>query len=90
MQIGKRVDTSVPRRNKVVAEIIKINARRERRRDIAAGLIEVNKPSTWEWNEGPVTAYTRSEAKARIKDILGQPNRRLPSHIKVTKCTNPA
>ena len=87
-QIGKREDNSTLSVKKQIKRVKEVNIRRLKRRLKKAGLIQDKQPSIWEWGNGTVEAFTRSEAKAKIKDILGQPNKRLPGNIKVVKCTN--
>jgi hypothetical protein len=66
-------------------------AREMKRRLKAEGAIIDKPPATWTWEyngtTGEVVAHTRSEAKARVKEYLGNPNKPLPKEVELT-CLN--
>jgi len=92
--IGKRPDhrprTKTPPREVRVAK----NLRHQKRMFKEIGLIGDRQPLKWDWSfeeqTGIVEAFTKGEAKARIKEVLGVPKKKkLPEGVNIKRAGVP-
>ena len=90
MQVGKRQSNDFISPREQLARRRAVVWRDIKRKMIANGEIENKVPAIWEWGfeeeSGSVTAHTRSDAKAQIKQQLGIPKKKkLPREVVIQK-----
>jgi len=88
--IGKRPDNRPLRRTPTPEERREKAMRAEIRRLKELGLIGNRVPPNWNWklgeDNGIVAAFTKGEAKARVKEALGLPKKKkLPKELELTR-----
>lgn len=92
--IGKRPDHRPLTKTPPLQDRVAANLRQQKRMLKKMGLIGDRYPPKWNWSfeeeSGIVEAFTKGEAKARIKEILGIPKKKkLPQDVNIERAEVP-
>ena len=92
--IGKRPDHRPRTKTPPLQDRVAANLWQQKRVLKEMGLIGDRHPPKWDWSfedqTGGVNAFTKGEAKARIKEVLGVPKKKkLPKGVSVERAEVP-